>query len=93
MAVSSFLSPFPSLPFPLPFAFSPKCQSVAAPINLVFQSFSAVAQRPVLAKAASAKTTWEGLDTVNIADDVTQVLAHSLWFILLVELRQVWCRF
>lgn len=76
MAVSSFLSPSPSLPFPLPFAFSPKRHSVE-PINVVFHSLSAVAQRPVLAKAGSTYTTWEGIDSVNIADDVTQLIGRT----------------
>ncbi|XP_038903211.1 putative inactive cysteine synthase 2 isoform X3 [Benincasa hispida] len=76
MAVSSFLSPSPSLPFPLPFAFSPKRHPVTS-INVVLQSFSAVAQRPVLAKASSTYTTWEGLDSVNIADDVTQLIGRT----------------
>ncbi|XP_022151995.1 probable S-sulfocysteine synthase, chloroplastic isoform X2 [Momordica charantia] len=77
MAVSSFLSPSPSLPFPLPLlAFSPKRHSVA-PINGMVQGCSIVRRRPLLAKASSAYATWEDLDSVNIAENVTQLIGRT----------------
>ncbi|KAG6580854.1 S-sulfo-L-cysteine synthase (O-acetyl-L-serine-dependent), chloroplastic, partial [Cucurbita argyrosperma subsp. sororia] len=76
MAVYSSLSPSPSLSFPYPFAFSPKPHSVAQ-TNVMLRSFSAVTQRPVRAKAFSVNATWEGLDSVNIADNVTQLIGRT----------------